>query len=145
MITDVLNCQNQQIWPFENVRGYDFPIRNLLGHVSITKIRVHSLIDFGNQRRTTLPEQISTKTCRWVPLTLTSLLWLLPLKQLFFWMTVYLMRVVKGIFVTRDRLFFLSREMWNAGLIFPRQSCFHSSREAWFSKILFSVKREINV
>ena len=31
-----------------------FPIANMLGHVSVTKIRVHSLIDVENLRRTTL-------------------------------------------------------------------------------------------
>ena len=31
--------------PSKNVRGYYFPLVNLLGHVSVMKIRVHSLID----------------------------------------------------------------------------------------------------
>ena len=38
----------------KNVGGYDFPIANLLGYVSVTKIRVHSFIDAENLRRTTL-------------------------------------------------------------------------------------------
>ena len=52
MLADVFNCQKYD--PSENVRSYDFPIANLLGHVSGTKIRVHSFIDFENLRRTTL-------------------------------------------------------------------------------------------
>ena len=35
-------------------RGYYFPIVNLLGHVSVTKIPVHFLIDAENLRRSTL-------------------------------------------------------------------------------------------
>ena len=38
----------------ENVRGYDFPMVNLLCNVSVTKIRVHSFIDAENLGRTTL-------------------------------------------------------------------------------------------
>ena len=55
MLADVFNCQkNSKYDPSENVRGYDFPIAYLLGHVSVTKIRVHSFIDAENLRRTTL-------------------------------------------------------------------------------------------
>ena len=54
MLADAFNCQNRKNDPSENVRGYDFPIANLLGHVSVTKIRVHSFIDAENLRRTTL-------------------------------------------------------------------------------------------
>ena len=46
--------KNSKYDPSENVRGYDFPIANLLGNVSVTKIRVHSFIDAENLRRTTL-------------------------------------------------------------------------------------------
>ena len=53
------------------------------------------------------------------------------------------LRVVKGIFVTRDRPFF---PPWNVKWLFFFfvNRDFHSSREVWFCK-LFSVKREINV
>ena len=34
---------------------------------------MHPLIDVENLRRTTHPEQISTETCRWVPLTCRSM------------------------------------------------------------------------
>ena len=55
MLADVFHCQlNGNYNPSENVRGYDFPIANLLGNVSVTKIRVHSFIDAENLRRTTL-------------------------------------------------------------------------------------------
>ena len=55
MLADVFNCQKQQIWPFRKCKGLWFPhSANLLGHVSPTKIRVHSFIDAENLRRTTL-------------------------------------------------------------------------------------------
>ena len=53
------------------------------------------------------------------------------------------LRVVKGIFVTRDRPFFCPVKCEMAIFFFVNRD-FHSSREAWFCK-LFSVKREINV
>ena len=56
MLAEVFSCQKQQIWPFENVRGYDFPIAILKSHVPVTKILVHSLIDAENLRRTTLQQ-----------------------------------------------------------------------------------------
>ena len=61
--------QTSKYDPSDNVRGYYFSIVNLLGHVSVTKIRVHSLIDAENVRLPSI-EQISTETCRWMPLIL---------------------------------------------------------------------------
>ena len=58
----------------KTIRGYYFPIVNLLGYISVTKLRVHSFIDAENLRRTTLhrkkkhKQQISTETCCWVPM-----------------------------------------------------------------------------
>ena len=69
MPADVFDCQN----PSENVRGYYLPIANLLGHVSVTKIRVHSLIDAENPGEPPSTEQKSTETCRWVPLTVSCI------------------------------------------------------------------------
>ena len=66
MLADVFDWQKQQIWPFRKRQGYDFPIVDLLGHVSVTKIRVQSFIDAENRVPST--EQISTETYRRVPL-----------------------------------------------------------------------------
>ena len=54
MLLTFLTAKNSKYDPSENVRGYYFPIVNLLGYVSVTKIRVHSFIDAENLRRTTL-------------------------------------------------------------------------------------------
>ena len=50
------------------------------------------------------------------------------------------MRVVKGIFVTRDRPFFFSMKCEMANF-FPVNRDFNSSREAWFCKIIFRETR----
>ena len=51
-----------------------------------------------------------------------------------------LLRVVKGIFVTRDRPFF-PREICEMAIFFLVNRDFHSSREAWFCKIIFRETR----
>ena len=42
-----MSARNSQYDLAENLRGYDFPIANLLGHVPVTKMRVH----FFSRRR----------------------------------------------------------------------------------------------
>ena len=49
-------------------------------------------------------------------------------------------RVVKGIFVTRDRPFFFPVKCEMANFFLVNRD-FHSSREAWFSKIIFRETR----
>ena len=50
------------------------------------------------------------------------------------------MRVVKGIFVTRDRPFFFTVKCEMANFFLVNRD-FHSSREAWFCKIIFRETR----
>ena len=54
MLDHIFDCQNSKYDPSENVRGYYFSTVNLLAHISVTKIRVHSLINTENLSRTTL-------------------------------------------------------------------------------------------
>lgn len=50
----IFTAKNNNYDLSKNLRGYDFPIADLLGHVSVTKIWVHSLTDSKSQRRTNL-------------------------------------------------------------------------------------------
>ena len=54
-LADLLGCQKQHKYDLsENLKGYDFPIVNLLGHASDRKIQIHSSTDAESFRLTTI-------------------------------------------------------------------------------------------
>ena len=88
--------------------------------------------------------------CVWCPAAVKIMLSITPKKCILWcacigdcWLQFLLlpfMRVVKGIFVTRDRSFFFPVKCEMANFFLVNRD-FHSSREAWFCKIIFRETR----